>query len=167
MNKITLLDVERDLLQPCLNRNVTGLGKFTADELVEKINMLPDTSREKVLLIHYWQRLCLALGQDNAEAADGWLAALALATHTAGFLLPKAASRVKSTKALNPAAGGNTTKCKAAERDKEIERIINQKFLESPNVRPKWFGRFADELKIAESTLVKKAGTILADLKKS
>lgn len=167
--KIKPNDVElvRDRLKPHIARNVAGLGKFTVDTLVDKINSLPDTTREKALLVHYWGRLTLALIQGNNEAADGWLVALALGTHTADFLVPKAASRVKSTKALNPAAGGTTTKRKAAERDRRIERIVSQKFGESPNVRPKWFGRFADELNIAETTVVKKAGTILAKLKKA
>ncbi len=169
MIKITLIGVEHDLLRPYLERNVTGLGTLTVDALVEKINALPDATQEKALLRHYWERLCLALSQDNAEAIAGWLTALALATHTAGFLLPKAASRVKSSKPLNSggrAAGTASTKMKASSRNMEIRRIVEREYRTTPGVKAKQFGRYANELDVAESTLVKKAAAILRALRK-
>lgn len=177
--KIAQSDVEimREALKPHIDRNMAGLGKITVDTLVDKINSLPDTTPEKALLVHFWNRLTLTLDKGNDEAVDGWLVALALATHTAGFLLPKAASRVKSNKALNPKAGGDATKRKAEARDKEIERVVEQKFGEASKVQQKWFGGLTNELNtrlkdlgidpIAEATLVKKAGPILRKLKKA
>lgn len=98
MIPIVLHDVERDLLHPYLERNASGLPKFTPDEIVGKINAIPDTAPEKALLVHYWNRLCMALSQQNSEAIAAWLVALALATHTASFLLPKASGKLKQEK---------------------------------------------------------------------
>jgi hypothetical protein len=95
---IKLREWEAEMLRPYCERNVTGLTTFTPDDLIGKINAVPDTAREKVLLVHYWNRLCLALSQQNSEAISGWLVALALATHTASFLLPKASGKLKQEK---------------------------------------------------------------------
>lgn len=171
MIPIKLHEWENEALQPYIERyaGVIGLGKLSAGSLVDKINAIPDTASEKALLVHYWNGLCLALSQQNDQAIAGWLTALALATHTASFLLPKAASRVKSTKALNSrrSAGTASTKKKAAARDKKIRRIVEQAFKKSPSVKPKQFGHLADKLRIAESTLVKKAGEILKELREA
>lgn len=127
MIPIVLLDVERELLQPYIDRNVTGLPKFTADDLVDGINAVPDTIAEKGLLIHYWMRLSEACEQKNGEAIAGWLVAAALAAHTTGFLLPKASGKVKSEKALKAArpAGTKALKEKSEHRLDQLRQDID------------------------------------------
>lgn len=135
--KITENDVEvvRDRLKPHITRNMSGLGRtFTAADLAEKINAVPDTVGEKALLVHYWGRMTLAIITDNAEAVAGWLTALAVATHTAGFLLQKAASRVKSTKGLKSGqpSGTRALKEKSERRMGQLKQGIDTYVTENP-----------------------------------
>jgi len=142
MIPIVLHEAEEATLEPYCKRNVTGLTKFTPRELVDKINAIQDTANEKALLVHYWNRLCLACDNGNAEAMAGWLTALALATHTADFLLPKAASRLGSDKGnrKRSKAGGAVAKAAAAKRESTLKAAIDECVKNDPallNAKPK------------------------------
>jgi hypothetical protein len=179
MIPIVLHPAEETALKPYCRRNVTGPTKFTPRELVDKINALPDTTAEKALLVHYWNRLSLACSTGNAEAIAGWLTALALATHTAGFLLRQAKSRVKSTKALGPVHGIGTaaTAAAGAEREAALRAAIDVHLKDDHallNAKP---GRLLavlcredkDRLKkmgYADSTALKRIGKILKEKRK-
>lgn len=128
MIPIKLHEWENEALQPYIERyaGVIGLGKLSAGSLVDKINALPDGTPEKALLVHYWQRLRLALSQQNDQAIAGWLTALALATHAAGFLVPKAAGKLKqekTAKRIQP-AGTAANKVKGDEHLAELHQNI-------------------------------------------
>jgi len=100
MIPVKLHEWEDAALRPYCNRPRGGFVSFTPQQLVDKINAVPDVTHEKAWLIHYWGRLCLACSNQNSEAIEGWLTALALATHTAGFILPLAKPEMSRRKKL-------------------------------------------------------------------
>lgn len=163
MTPIILQEAEEAALKPYCAHNVTGLPKFTPRVLVDKINALPDTANEKALLVHYWGRLSAACITGNAEAVAGWLVAIALATHTAAFLLPLAAGKIKQEKTIKRVRSKGTAATMAAAERRQYALDVAVKA--HPKWKPKQFGGMADELGLSEEVIIKKVRAIQRQMK--